>query len=79
MSKITEILNGWKNVAFPSKEIEELATARAIHCATCPLNSGNTCSKRVTVIHNKKPVSGCGCPLVALLRSEHSSCKLDKW
>ena len=79
MSKLNDILNGWKHVVFPNEAIEILAKERATHCATCPLNLGNTCSKRATVIHNKKPVSGCGCPLVALLRSEDSKCKLGKW
>lgn len=79
MSKLKEILNGWTNYVFQTPEIEKLAKDRAVHCSTCPINSGNTCSKRVTVIHNNKPVSGCGCPLPGLLRSKNSTCKLGKW
>ncbi len=79
MSKLQEIFNGWNNYIFQTPEIEKLAKERATHCATCPLNLGNICSKRMTVIHNNKPTSGCGCPLTGLLRSENSKCKLDKW
>ena len=66
VAKITEIFDGWKNVVFPSSEMEKTAKIRAAICAQCEYNVKSRCKK-------------CGCPLVAKTRSTHSECPLKKW
>jgi hypothetical protein len=66
VSKMSEILNGWKNVVFPNKHTEQIAKARASICATCEHNVKSRCKK-------------CGCPLIAKTRSMHSHCPLKLW
>ncbi len=66
MSKLTEIVQGWKNVIFPNKEAEQMAIKRAVICAECPFNINNTCQQ-------------CGCPLIAKTRSPQSKCPEGKW
>lgn len=62
------ILDGWKNVAFPSPEVESIARARAALCAPCPYNVDVKCTK-------------CGCPLIAKTRSmkKGNKCRINKW
>lgn len=66
MSKLQEILNGWKNVIWEKPEIEKLAMDRALVCSNCFYNVNNICTS-------------CGCPLIAKTRSEYSKCPLNKW
>jgi hypothetical protein len=66
MSKLNNIIEGWKNVIFPNKEVEKIAYERAIICANCDKNKLNICSE-------------CGCPLVAKLRSINEKCPINKW
>lgn len=92
LSKVTEIYDGWKNDAFPTEEILEMAKGRADICAHCPLNVNNICSKQVTgiavktftdnrgtVIIKGNTYEGCGCPLSKKTKSETSKCPLGKW
>jgi len=93
LEKFKEIVNGWKNYAFPTKEIEELAEDRALICATCPLNVKGTCSSSKVgkvektfyyKVENQNRLEGelhfgCGCPLKSKLRSENSQCPLGKF
>lgn len=69
---IKHIWNGWKNVWFPSDEAEELATKRMVICNKCDTKSptGLFCSKRK---------GGCGCPLLASVRSVDYKCIKGKW
>lgn len=66
--KLEAIYDGWKNSLFQSPEVEELAKARALHCAGCDSNKNNVCIE-------------CGCPLYAKTRSTKPSnvCDLGKW
>lgn len=66
MSKLQEILSGWKNVIWEKPEIEKLAMDRAVICSSCDKNVNNICQV-------------CGCPLVAKTRSEYSKCPDGKW
>lgn len=67
MSILSEIYDGWKNLAFPSKEMEELAKKRIIICVNCDkFKKNKTCSL-------------CGCYMVAKTRSKKSKCGLRKW
>lgn len=66
MSKLQEILNGWKNVIWEKPEIEKIAMDRAVICSSCDKNINNTCD-------------ACGCPLIAKTRSEYSKCPKGKW
>jgi hypothetical protein len=66
--KLEAIYDGWKNTIFQSAKVEELAKARALHCAKCDSNVANVCKE-------------CGCPLWAKTRStkETNKCDLGKW
>jgi hypothetical protein len=66
MSKLSDIMDGWKNYVFPDKHTEKVAKARASICSTCPRNQMNICKE-------------CGCPLVSKTRSMSSSCPINKW
>jgi len=65
-AKMSEILEGWKNVVFANEHVEKIAEARAGICATCEFNVNSRCKK-------------CGCPLIAKTRSMQSHCPLKKW
>ena len=39
--KMSEILNGWKNVVFPNEHVEQIAKARASICSGCEFNVKN--------------------------------------
>lgn len=67
MSQLSEIYNGWKNLTFPNKDVEEIAKKRIIICVDCD---------RLT---NRNICSACGCFMPAKVRSEKSRCKLGKW
>ena len=82
VQKINNILIGWKNVVFESKEIEQMARSRAIKCAKC--EHAVTGWIAVMIEDSIEDIEGlkcgkCDCPLSALLRSPDSKCKLNKW
>lgn len=67
MSRLSEIISGWKNYMFPNKEVEEIAIKRMETCINCDrLKPDNRCGI-------------CGCFMVAKVRSLKSTCPLDKW
>jgi hypothetical protein len=65
MSKLTHILDGWKNLVWKTPHVEKVAKARLAICTVCP-HSGITCGK-------------CGCKLSAKIRSMKSKCPINKW
>ena len=91
ISKLAEIYDGWKNDAFPTDEIIEMADNRAMICASCPLNINNVCSTSVEgeavtdfVYQGAQRTKGtkykgCGCPLSKKTKSTNSKCPLGKW
>lgn len=67
MSKLSEIVSGWKNYVFKSEEHEKLAKDRIELCIECPeFSVAKRCKK-------------CGCFMPAKVRSEKSNCPLGKW
>ena len=67
MGRLAEIYEGFKNYAFKSPEIEEMAKNRAKICVGCPkMRRNNTCSI-------------CGCYVPAKARSQKSKCPINKW
>lgn len=82
MSKLSNILSGWKNFIWKSVEVERLATKRATICSGCP----NAVEGSFEIIKDNeiKEISGmvcnmCLCPLSAKLRSPEESCPKKKW
>jgi len=69
MSQLSEIYEGWKNLTFPSPQIEELAKKRISICVA------NECKK----FKANKSCALCGCYMPAKVRSPKSSCLLKKW
>lgn len=67
MSRLSEIYEGWKNLAFPNKEVEAEAKRRMEICMKCPkLSNSNFCD-------------ACGCYMPAKTRSPKSICLLKYW
>lgn len=67
MSLLTEIYNGWKNLAFPNQEVEIEAKRRIEICVGCDkFRKNKSCAK-------------CGCYMPAKVRSSKSVCPISKW
>ena len=64
--KLKLIIVGWKNLAFKTQKVEDMAFDRAAICAECPFNIDSTCDL-------------CGCPLKTKTRSPESKCPEGKW
>lgn len=91
INKLAEIYEGWKNDAFPTPEIIELAEKRADKCAGCPLNINNQCNGGtegeavVDFVYQGKQrtkgtkYKGCNCPISKKTKSPNSKCPLGKW
>lgn len=86
MSRIQEIITGWKNLLAIDldPEIKQLGELRMRQCTTCTLMSFedfpicNPASKGVNIVTGKIE-SGCGCPLASKTLSPTSKCPLSKW
>jgi len=82
MSKMANILNGWKNFISKSEVIEVIAVERATICIDCPEMSEG---KLLAMIKDDlTEIQGhycniCSCPLSAKIRSEKEFCPLKKW
>lgn len=67
MSRLSEIISGWKNYAFPNHKIEKIAKKRIAICLECDdLKKNNSCAL-------------CGCYMPAKVRSPKSKCDAKKW
>ena len=80
---LANIVSGFKNLAFPSKEVEEMAMKRAAICAQCP-SAQKTGMYSVVVDNRTTNIQGmkcadCGCNLSAKVRSLHDYCPQRKW
>jgi len=80
---LANIVSGFKNLAFPSKEVEEMAMKRAAICAQCP-SAQKTGIYSVVVDNRTANIQGmkctdCGCNLSAKVRSLHDYCPQGKW
>jgi hypothetical protein len=69
MSQLEEIFIGWKNLTFPSPQVEEIAKKRITICV------GNQCGK----FRKNKSCMLCGCYMPAKVRSPKSKCAIGKW
>lgn len=70
IKQFNEIVNGWKNLAFPNKEVEIEAKKRIQVCLECPDEKYDDNSKRCKL---------CGCFMPAKVRSVKSKCPLRYW
>lgn len=67
MSRLSEIYEGWKNLVFENKEVEEEAKRRMAICVPCKnLSDHNYCKL-------------CNCYMPAKVRSLQSRCWDKKW
>ena len=72
-----QIMEGVKNKIFKNEDVEEIAKARWMECATCEHldNKGDKCAVKAT-----KPCCGkCGCSLGLKIRALSSGCPVGKW
>ena len=82
MSKVDNILSGWKNFIAKSEVSEEIAVQRAVHCVSCvELKEGRLLN---LIKDDLKEIEGfycglCYCPLSAKLRSEKETCPKNLW
>lgn len=82
MSKVNNILSGWKNFIAKSEVSEEIAVKRAVHCVSCvELKEGRLLN---LIKDDLKEIEGfycglCYCLLSAKLRSEKETCPINKW
>ena len=70
MGLVNEIINGWKNFAFPNKKIEELAIKRLLIC---------TDKNKCKAMKPNKGCGICGCYIPAKVRSPKSHCPKKLW
>ena len=63
---MNQILEGWKNLVWPTEESKKLAESRAKACDSCLFNKLLTCTK-------------CGCPIPAKIRSPKAKCPINRW
>lgn len=80
MSKVFNIINGWKNLFLLLET--DLAKERARSCTSCDEARSGTFEKfigdQIIEIQGLK-CRKCGCPLSAKLRSVNEKCPLNKW
>lgn len=88
MSKVSNILSGWKNYLLDDNQVVfEIAKKRAAICADCPLakfgfHSAILPDYRMSEIQGmycSKELGGCGCPLSPAVRSKDYHCPQNKW
>jgi hypothetical protein len=69
MGQLEEIIEGWKNLTFPSLDVEAIAKKRMTICVS------NECGK----FRKNRSCAMCGCYMPAKVRSPKSHCILKKW
>lgn len=70
LETLGNIWEGWKNLVFKTKEVEDIALPRLEICANCPTRNGGTCSREL---------GGCGCVIEAKARCIECKCPRNKW
>lgn len=80
---LANIVSGFANLAFPSKDVEEMAMKRAAICAICPAAKKTgiysvVVDKRTTNIQGMK-CTDCGCNLSAKVRAVADHCPRNNW
>lgn len=86
MSKLGEIIAGWKNYTVPNPVTERLAKQRSKICSVCPEADKGGILVRVMKDESLEEIQGyvctaCtpNCPLSTKIRSEDTVCELSKW
>lgn len=87
MFDLRNVLTGWKNFAYPSLLIEEMATERSEICSVCPHSNTEYLFNIVAAATKNdpiKPIRGlgcniCGCPLSSKLRVPLERCPENRW
>lgn len=70
LEKLGQIFQGWSNLIFKSKEVEDIALPRIEICSTCPVRTDGFCD----------PLKGgCGCIIEAKARCIECKCPKGKW
>lgn len=77
LKKLSEIVEGYKNLVFENPEVEALAEQRLNECLTCDERSDKENSPEH--IGSLAYCKNCGCNLMAKTRSTKASCPLKKW
>ena len=80
---LANIISGFANLAFPSKDVEAMAMKRAAICAQCPAAQKTGIysvikDKRTTKIQGMK-CNDCGCNLSAKVRAIADHCPRNNW
>ena len=77
MSKFGNIINGWKNLAFPNEEVEKEAIKRLEICVGSDTKEACQFFSSKFTDHCRL----CGCPIDAKVRSikPTNKCKIGKW
>lgn len=80
MSKIKQIVEGWKNNLFPSEEeaavIKAVGDERMSICNSCRYHSGNA---KVRTLRPDAFCTKCGCTLSAKTKCLSCECPLGYW
>ena len=81
--KLSNIVAGFGNLAFPNKEVEAIALKRAEICAECP-NAVPSGLYNVIADNKTKQIQGmkcdmCSCDLSAKVRSVNDTCPRGNW
>lgn len=77
IKKLEEIYIGWKNLVFPSPEIEQLAKERIEICVDCTVPSRD--GRTINGLNENNRCVKCKCYMPAKTRNPNSSCPLKKW
>lgn len=77
VKKLEEIYVGWKNLVFPSAEVEELAKKRIEICVDCIVPTGDGRETNGLAPNNR--CIKCKCYMPAKTRNPKSFCPLKKW
>ena len=82
LAMLKNIVDGWANYTWESKEVRRLAEARAMKCAECPMANWGMIAQflddEVKQIQGLK-CSVCDCPLSTKLRAKSEVCPMNQW
>lgn len=77
MSKLSQVIEGWKNHLIPPENMKEFISMvskdRMEICNICPENSKNKSKSMIALC------SLCGCPLITKTKALTAGCPINKW